>query len=96
MTSIPEKKPWEVIENLMQANDIEGARAQLESMNSRELLLAFSRMERHKRTELLGKLDPEFAACVLEPVSEERAADFIEELDPTQAANSGSSFPKSS
>ena len=86
MTSHSETPPWEQLEQLMLAKDAEGLRQLVDELSPADLARAFSRMDDDVRGPVLTLLDTEYAAGVIEEMSDIQAAEILADLDPRHAA----------
>jgi magnesium transporter len=78
--------PWELLAELIEANNVELIIALLDQLNPSATALAVSRLSQPHQSSLLTLLSPEDAAEVIEDISDSQAVDLIEDLEPQQAA----------
>ncbi|MFG0250538.1 MAG: magnesium transporter MgtE N-terminal domain-containing protein, partial [Phycisphaeraceae bacterium JB051] len=79
-------QPWDRLEELVDQQDRDELRMFWRTLTSSELARAVSRMDVEKQHQLLGLLDPEDAADLIDELPHIQAADILEELPAEQAA----------
>lgn len=79
-------RPWDDLNALVQAGDVSGVLAFLDSINPSDTALVMSRLKGDELHALLSLLAPDEVAEVIEDMSDAQAADIIETLPPEQAA----------
>ena len=79
-------QPWDRLEELVDQQDRDVLRTFWRTLTSSELARAVSRMDVEKQHQLLGLLDPEDAADLIDELPHIQAADILEELPAEQAA----------
>jgi len=84
-TSLPER-PWENIQELIEAGDASLLFDFIDQMSPTETARAISRLSAENQGRLFQLLTPSDAAEIIEDISDAQAADLIEELPPEQAA----------
>lgn len=80
------KRPWEKLVELMEADQPEQVKDYLQSMNTEDIVLSISRLEKKEQLLLLTLLSPEDAAELLDDIPEYHAADILEEMESSKAA----------
>ncbi len=78
---------WERLAELALASDAEGLASELERLSEAERIHAFGRVSVEDRGRMLGLLDPERAADLLETVPDVYAGEAVGGLDPGAAAD---------
>lgn len=76
----------ERVEELLERDDAPGIRVYLGELPSVERARLLSRMDGGAREKLIGFLDPEFAADVLQGLGEAQSVEVVQTLDPALAA----------
>ncbi|MEQ8303009.1 MAG: magnesium transporter [Cyclobacteriaceae bacterium] len=80
------KRPWEKLVDLMEADQPEQVRDYLQSMNTEDIVLSISRLEKKEQLLLLTLLSPEDAAELLDDIPEYHAAEIMEDMEASKAA----------
>lgn len=80
-------KPWELLAELLDADQPNELLEFIDSLTAAETTLAVSRLTDTERGRLLSVLHPEDAAELIETIPDSQAADIIEELVPEKAAS---------
>ncbi len=80
------KRPWEKLVDLMEADQPEQVRDYLQSMNTEDIVLSISRLEKKEQLLLLTLLSPEDAAVLLDDIPEYHAAEIMEDMEASKAA----------
>ena len=84
--SLSESRPWEMLEELVTAKDVDGVRAVLEPLSPDDLAYMFARIKRNAAHDLLGLLSPYESAELLAELSNVQAVQLLHNLSPTVAA----------
>jgi len=85
MTASAPDRPWDVLHEMIAAQDVGQIESILSGLGSRDTALAISRLSAEDRNQLLTLIAPADAAEVIAEISQAQAADIIEELAPDQA-----------
>jgi magnesium transporter len=86
MTTTLYQEPWEELEAILGAGDVQGLRVYFEELSPGETARVISRLREDDQERLLTLLSPEDAAALLSELSHAQAADLIESLPAAQAA----------
>jgi magnesium transporter len=87
--SIVESRPWEDLEEIIRSGNDEALALFLQLLPPEETVYTVSQLEADDRTkmlEALARVNPEFAADMMEHFADAHAADMIEEMEPEAAA----------
>lgn len=76
----------EKVESILQAEDAAGAEVYLKDLPSSERARLLSRMDEEEREQLLGLVDAEFAADIIQGLGEAQSIEILESVDTNLAA----------
>jgi len=82
----PDRPAWDRLAELARAADSDGVANELNALSEAEQIHAFGRLSPEDRGRVLGLIDPERAAGLLESVPDLYAGEAVRELEPAAAA----------